>query len=324
MQLFNGPQFINWNYTYVCNLKCKHCYSRATRYPRELSTDRYLEIAEDIISAGVFTVAFGGGEPLYRKDIYRIGRVLSKGGVALYLTTNGWYLDQERAQELSDAGFRRVLVSIDSANERLNDDIRGAESFDKAKDAVGLCQRAGILRTGISCVLSKETIGDARRMVELAAEIGADEVEFKKFRPSGLGLVNRLRFELPDDVAVDINELKSEGKNLGVAVSVIGFSAFDEAKICACGWRSLCLRPNGDLTHCSYTDMVCGSLAEARLEDVWRNSELLAKVRQNGGCEAMNGAVAPSNPALKERMGGSERSQATVNEPLLAGPVVPS
>lgn len=310
MQLFNGPQFINWNYTYVCNLKCLHCYSRATRYPRELSTSRYLEIAADIVASGVFTVAFGGGEPLYRKDIYDVANVLKDGGVALYLTTNGWYLDAQRAADLKRAGFRRVLLSIDSVSERVNDDVRGLGSFETALRGLSLCREAGINSVGISCVISKENIDGIEKMVELGARHSVHEIEFKKFRPSGLGLKNRLRFELEPSAEFDVARLEARGEELGVKISVLGFSRFDEIKQCPCGWRSMCIRPNGDLTHCSYTDTICGSLASSTLEEVWRTSPVLNAIRRSGSCEAVQGAAFPSNPAL---------SEASEKEPVAAG-----
>ena len=42
----------------------------------------------------------------------------------LYLTTNGYYLDESMAKKLAEANVSRVSVSIDSMDEKIHDEIR--------------------------------------------------------------------------------------------------------------------------------------------------------------------------------------------------------
>lgn len=81
---WDSTSYINWNYTYVCNLNCTHCYSRSPRYPKDLSNSQYVNIAGQIVENNVFAVGFGGGEPTLRKDFLEILRILSRGGVDTY------------------------------------------------------------------------------------------------------------------------------------------------------------------------------------------------------------------------------------------------
>ena len=43
----------------------------------------------------------------------------------MYLTTNGYYLDEAMAKKLADHKVSRVSVSIDSMDEKIHDEIRG-------------------------------------------------------------------------------------------------------------------------------------------------------------------------------------------------------
>jgi len=90
--MFEVPQAINWSYTYRCNFNCHHCYSRAPDYPEEMSEEAYAEFVDKIIAAQIFSVGFGGGEPLVRNDFIDTVGKLSSAGIDTHFTTNGWLL----------------------------------------------------------------------------------------------------------------------------------------------------------------------------------------------------------------------------------------
>ena len=51
----------------------------------------------------------------------------------MYLTTNGYYLDEPMAKKLAEYKVSRVSVSIDSMDEKIHDEIRGRkESWKRA------------------------------------------------------------------------------------------------------------------------------------------------------------------------------------------------
>ncbi|MGB9630957.1 MAG: radical SAM protein, partial [Candidatus Methanodesulfokora sp.] len=66
-----APFLVVWDITYACNLKCKHCYANAGRpLPDELSTEEAKKVIDTFHKAGVVTIAWSGGEPMVRPDIY--------------------------------------------------------------------------------------------------------------------------------------------------------------------------------------------------------------------------------------------------------------
>ena len=43
----------------------------------------------------------------------------------MYVTTNGWHMNEDTAKKLADHGVNRVSVSIDSMDEKVHDEFRG-------------------------------------------------------------------------------------------------------------------------------------------------------------------------------------------------------
>ena len=63
----------------------------------------------------------------------------------LYLTTNGYYLDEKMAKRLADAKVSRVSVSIDSMDEKIHDEIRGRkDSWRRAMEGLKFVQKHGM------------------------------------------------------------------------------------------------------------------------------------------------------------------------------------
>src|SRR2546425_6074022 len=102
-----------------CNLRCKYCMPEEeyTWLPREtiLSFEEFDALAGIFTELGVDKVRLTGGEPLLRKDLPVLIRMLRRNPRIkdLALTTNGVLL-AEQAQAFFDAGLHRVTVSLDT------------------------------------------------------------------------------------------------------------------------------------------------------------------------------------------------------------------
>jgi cyclic pyranopterin phosphate synthase len=108
-----------------CNFRCRYCMPREHfgpgfqfLSPKELLTFEELgRVCEIFAKFGVKKLRLTGGEPLLRKDLPKlVARLSAIPGVDLALTTNGALL-AEHAVALSEAGLRRVTVSLDSLRE---------------------------------------------------------------------------------------------------------------------------------------------------------------------------------------------------------------
>jgi cyclic pyranopterin phosphate synthase len=113
-------RYLRISVTDRCDLRCRYCMAeQMTFLPRAklLSLDEIAIIAERFIARGVTKIRLSGGEPLVRRDVgdlvRRLGRHVGAGLDELTMTTNATRLDQH-AQEMVDAGIRRINVSLDS------------------------------------------------------------------------------------------------------------------------------------------------------------------------------------------------------------------
>ncbi len=132
-----------------CDFRCSYCMSEhMTFLPKKdlLSLEELDRVCSAFVGKGVRKLRITGGEPLMRKNILWLFRALSRhlGSGALdelTLTTNGSQLTKY-AQELKDAGVRRINISLDTLDAGrfkaitrwgdLNQVMAGIDAADKA------------------------------------------------------------------------------------------------------------------------------------------------------------------------------------------------
>src|SRR5919106_2920339 len=96
-----------------CNLRCQYCMPEKDYVwlPREdlLHFEEISALADVFLRLGVDRIRLTGGEPLLRRDLPSLVRMLAvkEGLNDLALTTNGILL-AEHADALRDAGLRRI------------------------------------------------------------------------------------------------------------------------------------------------------------------------------------------------------------------------
>src|SRR5438132_3465594 len=102
-----------------CNLRCEYCMPEDDYQwlPREdvLHFEEISALVDVFIGLGVDKVRLTGGEPLLRRDLATLVKLLAaKAGLRdLAMTTNGILLG-EQIDRLKAAGLHRITVSIDT------------------------------------------------------------------------------------------------------------------------------------------------------------------------------------------------------------------
>ena len=133
-----------------CDMRCRYCMSEAMTFlPRRevLTLEELAELADAFVSRGVTRIRLTGGEPLARRgidDLARIiGRQLGHGLDELTLTTNATRL-ANHAAALADAGVRRVNVSLDSRVPDRFRHITRTGDLDRVLDGIAAGLAAGL------------------------------------------------------------------------------------------------------------------------------------------------------------------------------------
>ena len=170
-----------------CNIRCFYCmpeegvkFQAHEQILRFEEIERFVRIAA---SLGVRKLRITGGEPLLRRDLPNLIRMLAAvdGIQDLALTTNGVLL-AEQGQALYDAGLRRINVHLDTLDRERFQQITRRDDFDKVMAGIDAAQRIGY-RVKINAVAVK---GLVEPDIVPLARFGRDrgiEIRYIEFMP---------------------------------------------------------------------------------------------------------------------------------------------
>ena len=166
-----------------CNLRCVYCMPaegvQLLQHDDILSFEEIVEVSKAAIQLGVEKIRLTGGEPLARKGIVDLVKMLSvlPGLNDLSMTTNGIILSRY-AQSLKDAGLQRINISLDTLNEEKYRQItRGGRLLDVLQ-GIEAAQNAGLYPVKINCVVQHSSMEvDAQNVLDYGRKNGL-EVRF--------------------------------------------------------------------------------------------------------------------------------------------------
>src|ERR1019366_2199549 len=171
-----------------CNIRCFYCMpEEGVKFqPRkEILTfeeiERFVRIA---VTLGVRKLRLTGGEPLLRKDLAQLIHRLSaiEGIQDLALTTNGVLL-AEQAQELYDAGLRRLNIHLDTLDRERFREITRRDDFGRVMGGIEAAQRVGYPVIKINAVAVKNLVeADIVPLARFGREHGI-EIRYIEFMP---------------------------------------------------------------------------------------------------------------------------------------------
>jgi len=146
-----------------CNIRCFYCMPDGEPVfgPRENilaleEIERFVTVAARL---GVKKIRITGGEPLLRKHLGFLIRKLTaiEGIDDIALTTNGVLL-REKAEELYDAGLRRINIHLDTLDRERFKQITRRDEFERVMEGIHLCRRLGYGPIKINAVAVKDLL----------------------------------------------------------------------------------------------------------------------------------------------------------------------
>ncbi|HYW12965.1 MAG TPA: GTP 3',8-cyclase MoaA [Longimicrobium sp.] len=154
-------EYLRISVTDKCNLRCVYCMpEEGLPWLRREQILRYEEIAEIVrvmAGAGLRKVRLTGGEPLVRRDLSALVRMIRAVPEIrdVSLSTNAVLLE-EQAEELRDAGVDRVNVSLDSLRaDRIDAISRRAGSAEAIFRGLDAAERVGFGPIKVNCVVMR-------------------------------------------------------------------------------------------------------------------------------------------------------------------------
>lgn len=247
-----------WEITHKCNYSCGHCcVSSKETVNNELGTQEVKAGLDNLISAGLSSIYFTGGEPLLREDFLDIVNYASclLNPQNIKFATNGKLVNSEVAKEIANLNLGMVLVSLDGHTPSVAQRFRGIETcYKDAINAVGYIASEKVkVRLGV--VIWNGNYKNLEDFIKIGIDQGAEDVFFNWLIPIGKAKVNM-------DIGVDsslyfkiADELKTLKERYAEKIK-IGYHRFseinDKDEECFAGEKIIHVLPKGEVSPCSW------------------------------------------------------------------------
>ena len=310
-QVFSAPLMVVWNFTQACNFQCKHCYQDARgRLDDELTLSEKIRVLDELVANDVPLLAFSGGEPLLSKDFWPVLEETRKRGFHISIATNGSLLTKEVVERLARNNVNYLEVSIDSVDPEKHDSFRGAPGYwKKAVEGLRNVVENGKIRAGLASTITAFNFDELEDLIQFSKALGVGSFYAFNFVPTGRGknitdldLTPRMREEMLQILQKHLDEHKiaiiTSAPQLGRFCNqhftdvrmfstghygaAPGTTTIVLAKYiggCGAGRCMMAIQPDGDITPCVFMPLVIGNVRKDRIRRLWRESEVLWKLR---------------------------------------------
>jgi len=316
MQHRQNPQLVLWQLTTGCNLRCRHCRATVTERtsPEDLSYPECLNVVNQLARYAPLVLLLGGGEPLWRRDVFDIARHAARRRLRVELTSNGTLVDETMAERIQEAGIARVSISLDGSEAASHDEFRGLQgAFGVAVHGIRCLAATGV-PTQINTTVTKRNGHQLAAMLELAAQLGVKAVHLFIVVPVGCGLTvakeeslsgheaeeilswfyeqaSKTRMELTASCAASngrtVRPRPAREGSAGIPLAPAphyGLQAVTNG--CLAGHGVCFISHVGEVYPCGYLPVSAGNLRDEKFHDIWEHAEVLERLRRPEELEA--------------------------------------
>jgi len=187
--------YIRLSITDRCDFRCVYCMAESMTFlPRAevLSLEECARLVKVFVALGVCKVRITGGEPLVRKNALWLFTAIGQleGLQELVLTTNGSQLEFQ-AQDLKNAGVKRINISIDSLDAERFKTITRTGELAKVLRGIQAAKIAGFESIKMNTVLMRGFNDDeALNLLQFAIQ---QEIDISFIEEMPLGDVDHVR-----------------------------------------------------------------------------------------------------------------------------------
>ncbi|MEM5829483.1 MAG: radical SAM protein [Candidatus Aenigmatarchaeota archaeon] len=335
-----APFTLDINPTDKCNFKCKHCWQRAFEkidFSYELSDKKLIEVVKEAIKFGVeeFEIT-GGGEPLMRKELtLKIMEVIKKNKKFGNITTNGSLLNLEDIKKMVKIGWDRITFSLDGADPKSNDAVRGKGSFEQVMNSIKLLNdvkkkmKSNLPIIKFNVVVNRKNYR-VEKMIELAKKVNCSIVHFDSLTIHSkmgekLKLTKRQQAEFEKHAKIakqlaekfkiwtDVNLLTSKFLEKSNEMEDLLEKESDSkdffSLVCYEPWWHLVIKTNGTAQPCCLYDEKEESVKNKSLREIWFG-EFFEKIRKSikqkhfsKYCSICNAGQVFENRRIREELG---------------------
>jgi len=242
-----------------CDLACGHCLRAivAPNSPRavDIPFDLVRKMVSEARAAGIAHVGMTGGEPMLHPHFLEIIDHIVDEGMTYHFLSNGLGLPRfiprwlERPERR--AALRDVCVSIDGANERTHDAIRGTGSFKRSLAGLAVLRALGIPFVLLHTI-TRHSKDEIDHLGLMASHLGARQLIVSHFLPNGRpGATTDLDLTIAERHQVELVVKRLMAALRLPVLMAEGYYTTEVDHVCATvDRRALNIDPHGHLTFC--------------------------------------------------------------------------
>lgn len=312
---FAGPLKVQWDILYRCNSRCVTC-DRWQEFEGKavIPHEREKRLLDELAELGTFSVAFSGGEPFLRKDIFDLFKYAKKVGLTTSVNSNALLINEQIAEKIVGSGLDMIYFSLDGATPATNDYIRGVPgSFEKTFNAVRLLKEkgGGKPKIFINSTINNKNVSEVVELARICKEAGVDGVTIQPAHSC-----NEMEFNLPEELRLSRENIPLFKRELEVLLRDYkdmfpmmedyfnNFGTFIENPSelyryrCVAAYTSVQIHPNGDVYSCPVAFEKMGNLMESSFKNIWfseKANKLRKKIKDGKHPMCWFTCVAPAN-----------------------------
>ncbi|MDR0582977.1 MAG: radical SAM protein [Treponema sp.] len=277
-QSISAPKQIYLTLTDSCNLACVYCYATERKKRDNADFETWKKYTSDIINfAGKPVFNFTGGEPLTVSYALDLAAYIKERGCECLLLTNGTFIDTEEIADRIAGLFSMVKISLDTNDETVSRELRGAGVVEKAKNAFNLL----LARNCNVQIMATVTSKTCQNLDSFTAAFN-NRVQFQPlYRDIG-------RARNKEDLSVTgqdyYNALTERGMFWLLHEYHDNIHSFrnNPCKRCAMANEELSIDADGNVFPCHmlhFENLVCGNLNRESIADIYKKSAVLNELR---------------------------------------------
>ena len=276
------------------------CDGRPPESARFMDASRVAEVADSLAALCARRLYIAGGEPLLHPCIEEaLSRALER--IPTVLVTYGHRVTAAMAKSLKaiDSGGRLgVQVHIEGPSAKMHDALCGA-SFDSAVGGIDALREADV-RTSVATTLTAGNVGALPETCRLAAQRGVTEMEVRWHYAPGRDELTPSPQTVASAMATAMKTCAESGVRLRSFAELqnrVQAGRFVKTDLCAAGVFTLAVACDGRVYPCPAflraDASCCGDLNEGDLETIWRESPVLARLREESVQDRLTCSACP-------------------------------
>lgn len=298
------PRIGVWELTLKCNLRCRHCGSRAgAARADELALHEALALCDQLADLGCRFMTLSGGEPLMRKDWPLIAEKLIERGVTVGMITNGILFDDTQARAAKMVGLETVAFSVDGFQESHEYQRRVPGQWSQVLESIDRCHKHG-LRPSVVTTINRRNVSELEALRGLLAEHRVQRWQVQFATPTGNMADNRSLLMDPEallEAVPMIARMCRDGKTPRVYPGHdVGYYGEPEEALreqvtkfpvwtgCSAGCSVIGIESNGNIKGClslpssmnGVDDFIEGNVRQSSLKEIWERPDAFKYNRQ--------------------------------------------